>query len=416
MQDIIIIGGGACGFFTAINIAENFPNKRILILEKAKEGLTKVRISGGGRCNVTNAEPNISQFVKNYPRGEKELISAFHQFSNKELIQWFENKGVKLKIETDGRVFPFSNTSQSIINCFIKEAQKHNINILYQQNVLDISLQNNIWEIKTQSQIFRSEKIVITTGSNPKIWNILQKMGHTIIPPVPSLFTFNTPSNFIENLSGISLKCEIYLLDKNNNPLKNRNKRIDNGGIIAPLLLTHWGFSGPAILKLSAFGARVLAQEKYNFKIQINWLSSEENSYNKEITISILQENKIINGKKEIQNFSPFPLPKRLWHRLLVFSGVMLNQLWSELNKAQINSLAQILTASVFEIDGKSTFKEEFVTAGGVSLKEINFKTFESKCFPNLYLGGEVLDIDAITGGFNFQNAWTAGYIIAQNI
>ncbi len=174
MQDIIIIGGGACGFFTAINIAENFPNKRILILEKAKEGLTKVRISGGGRCNVTNAEPNISQFVKNYPRGEKELISAFHQFSNKELIQWFENKGVKLKVELDGRVFPFSNTSQSIINCFLKETQKHNINILYQQNVLDISLQNNIWEIKTQSQIFRSEKVVITTGSNPKIWDILQ--------------------------------------------------------------------------------------------------------------------------------------------------------------------------------------------------------------------------------------------------
>lgn len=406
--DILIIGGGAAGFFTAINTAEKNPALKIAIIEKSKEVLSKVRISGGGRCNLTHAEFIPQNLVKNYPRGEKELLSPFHKFMCGDTMEWFENKGVSLKTEDDGRVFPASNSSQTIIDCFLKEIKKHQISLFTSHNVIDFQQVSNLWEVKTTEQIFTAEKIVIATGSNPKIWSLLASKGHTIVPPVPSLFTFNTSDNFIENLAGISTMAEVSLYDFNGNYLKISN--------LSPLLITHWGFSGPAILKLSAWGARLLAEKDYRFVLRINWAVKSSESLNEESVFSLLQETKIAQSRKMIQNTPLFNLPKRLWLRILERSSLKISMLWNELNKTELRKLAQSLAKSEFHITGKSVFKEEFVTAGGVALNEINFKTYESKVLKNVYLAGEVIDVDAITGGFNFQNAWTAGAIIAKNL
>lgn len=406
--DILIIGGGAAGFFTAINTAEKNPALKIAIIEKSKEVLSKVRISGGGRCNLTHAEFIPQNLVKNYPRGEKELLSPFHKFMCGDTMEWFENKGVSLKTEDDGRVFPASNSSQTIIDCFLKEIKKHQISLFTSHNVIDFQQVSNLWEVKTTEQFFTAEKIVIATGSNPKIWSLLASKGHTIVPPVPSLFTFNTSDNFIENLAGISTMAEVSLYDFNGNYLKISN--------LSPLLITHWGFSGPAILKLSAWGARLLAEKDYRFVLRINWAVKSSESLNEESVFSLLQETKIAQSRKMIQNTPLFNLPKRLWLRILERSSLKISMLWNELNKTELRKLAQSLAKSEFHITGKSVFKEEFVTAGGVALNEINFKTYESKVLKNVYLAGEVIDVDAITGGFNFQNAWTAGAIIAKNL
>lgn len=416
MTDIIIVGAGAGGFFTAINIAERFPEKNILILEKGKEPLTKVRISGGGRCNVTNAETSPEALVKQYPRGEKELLGVFHRFGTAHTRQWFENKGVRLVAEPDGRVFPQSNTSQTIIDCFLNEAKKHRISVLYKHNVTNISHIEGKWCVEASGEVFSSEKLVIATGSNPKMWHILQHLGHSIVPPVPSLFTFHTSDTFIEGMAGVSAWTKVFLLDEKASPLKIKTQRVDRGGITAPLLITHWGFSGPAVLKLSAWGARVLAERDYQFTLQVNWLTEASEAVSFDEARLTLQQNKDTHARKLVSNHCPFELPKRLWHALLERAEISLQTAWASLSKGQIQQLAQVLTASVFVISGKSTFKEEFVTAGGVSLKEIDFKTFSSKLFPTLYFTGEVLDIDAVTGGFNFQNAWSGGYIIAQHI
>lgn len=406
--DIIIIGGGAAGFFTAINCAEKNPTMRIAIIEKSKEVLSKVRISGGGRCNLTHAEFIPQNLVKNYPRGEKELLSPFHRFMCGDTIEWFENKGVTLKTEADGRIFPTSNSSQTIIDCFLNEVNRLNISLLTSQNVIDFTQNGHLWEVKTTQQTFKAEKIVVTTGSNPKIWSLLAHLGHTIVPPVPSLFTFNCDDYFITDLSGIAVTTEVSLLNTDYKPLKISN--------ISPMLITHWGFSGPAILKLSAWGARLLAQQNYQCVLQVNWLTNSSQNINTDKAIQILQEIKKTQARKMTQNTPLQNLPKRLWHRILEKSDVALDKLWADLNKAQIRSLAETLTQSRFKITGKSVFKEEFVTAGGVSLNEINFKTYESKLLKNMYLAGEVIDVDAITGGFNFQNAWTGAFIISQSI
>ena len=406
MYDVLIIGGGAAGFFTAINCATKNSSLKIAILEKSKEVLSKVRISGGGRCNLTHAEFIPQNLVKNYPRGEKELLSPFHRFMCGDVMEWFESRGVKLKIEDDGRVFPASNSSESVINCFLKELKLHNIRLFTEQNVTDFYCANNFWEVKTTKEIFSSQKLVITTGSNPKIWKILSSLGHTIIKPVPSLFTFNTSDNFIKNLAGIAVPAGVLLRDKDGKELKIKN--------ISPLLITHWGFSGPAVLKLSAWGARLLAEQDYQCILEVNWLIQASESLNQEDALRILQEIKQTQTRKMLQNTTLFHLPKRLWINLLVKSGLSPNELWAELSKVQLRNLAETLTRSQFNIDGKSVFKEEFVTAGGVKLSEINFKTFESKLLQGVYLAGEVIDVDAITGGFNFQNAWTGGYLIAQ--
>lgn len=408
MFDIIVIGGGAAGFFSAINCAEKNPFLKIAILEKGKEVLSKVKISGGGRCNLTHAEFIPQNLVKNYPRGEKELLSPFHRFMCGDVMDWFESRGVALKTEEDGRVFPLSNNSQTIIDCFTRLVKQLGIELFTSQNVVRFYQSDVGWNVETNTQTFSAKKLIVTTGSNPKIWKILSELGHTIVPPVPSLFTFNTSDLFIKDLSGIAVTSKVSLRDEEGNSLKIKN--------VAPLLITHWGFSGPAILKLSAWGARILAEKNYKCILEVNWLVTDSEEIRTEEVISILQEIKQNHPRKMLQNTTFFNLPKRLWNRLLEKGGVNPNELWSEISKAQIRNLAQTLTCSRFKIEGKSTFKEEFVTAGGVSLSEINFKTFESKLFKDLYLAGEIIDVDAITGGFNFQNAWTGGYLISEAI
>ena len=413
ITDIIIIGAGACGLFTAINIAERHPDKHILILEKSKEALGKVRISGGGRCNLTNAEPNPHEFVKNYPRGHRELLGVFSRFSNKDTIEWFESHKVPLKQEADGRIFPQSNSSQTVIDCFLSLAKKYGIEILYRQNIQSFSYEQDLWKVQAVDT-FLGRHLVIATGSNPKIWQQLAILGHTIVPPVPSLFTFATKDSFIEELAGVSKQVSVKLLDFQGSPLK--VPLIDKQGLVGALLITHWGFSGPAVLKLSAFAARILAELEYKFALQINWLAEAEELLTAQDTLTILQEEKQKHPRKELQNHCPFGLAKKLWIKLVKRAGVLPHQLWAELNKGQLHALAQTLTASTFLIHDKAPFKEEFVTAGGVSLKEIDFKSFRSKQYPTLYIGGEALDIDAVTGGYNFQNAWSSGYLIAEGV
>jgi len=401
--DVIIIGGGAAGFFTAINAAEKNPQLKIIILERGKEVLTKVKVSGGGRCNVTHAEFLPKELTQNYPRGEKELLGPFHSFMTGDTIEWFSKRGIELKIEEDGRMFPVTDSSQTIIDCFISETERLGIDVLKSQSVKTIKKEDEFWKIKTTSEEFSAEKLVIATGSNPKIWKLLEKLDHTIIPPVPSLFTFNIDDNRIKDLPGLSTEASVKVLNEN------RKTILESEG---PLLITHWGMSGPAILKLSAWGARLLEPTKYHFNIQVNWLLDFSSS---EI-IEQLKNLKIELAKKLVIKNAQFDLPKRLWRSLVEASNISETTTWADISKEQIVALASQLTEGIFDVHGKSTFKEEFVTAGGVKLKEVDFKTFESKKHKTLYFAGEVLNIDAITGGFNFQNAWTGGYLVAQSI
>lgn len=397
--DIIIVGGGAAGFFTAINIAEKNPKLKIAILERGKEVLSKVRVSGGGRCNVTHAcfEPN--ELVKFYPRGEKELRGPFHQFCSGDTIEWFEKHGVELKIEEDGRMFPVSNSSQTIIDCFLKATEKLGIKVLTGQSVQSIFKKEDCWKIDTQNENFAAEKLVMATGSNPKIWEMLQTQGHAIVSPVPSLFTFNIKDSRIKELPGVAAQVTVTVKDT----------KLESTG---PLLITHWGMSGPAVLKLSAWGARILHDKNYQFTIFVNWL----NDIDSEDAEKILKELKQEHAKKAVSKKSPFDFPNRLWESLVLASGIDTETKWADLSKNQLQQLASQLTKATFQVNGKSTFKEEFVTAGGIDLKEINFKTMESKLHENLYFAGEIVNIDAITGGFNFQNAWTSGFILANAI
>jgi predicted Rossmann fold flavoprotein len=397
--DILIVGGGAAGFFSAINIVERNPKLKVAILERGKEVLSKVRVSGGGRCNVTHAcfEPN--ELVKFYPRGEKELRGPFHQFCSGDTIEWFEKHGVELKIEDDGRMFPVSNSSQTIIDCFLHASHKLGITILTGQSVQSIFKKDNCWKIETQTENYLAEKLILATGSNPKIWDMLHTFGHAIITPVPSLFTFNIKDPRIKELPGIATPVSVKVI----------GSKLESTG---PLLITHWGMSGPAILKLSAWGARILHDKNYQFAIEVNWLNEIET----EEVETLLKELKQEHAKKTVAKKSPFELQNRLWESLVLASGIGAETKWADLSKIQLQNLANQLTKGIFQVNGKSTFKEEFVTAGGIDLKEINFKTMESKLHPNLYFAGEIVNIDAITGGFNFQNAWTSGFIVANAI
>ena len=397
--DVVIIGGGAAGFFAAINIAEQNPELKIAILERGKEVLTKVKVSGGGRCNVTHAEFIPQELVQNYPRGEKELLGPFHQFMTGDTIEWFEKRGVELKIEEDGRMFPVTNSSQTIIDCFLNEAEKHHVEILYNHSVKSILKQDHVFHLETTQGDFLTKKVLIATGSNPKIWKLLEAMGHSISQPVPSLFTFNIKDERIQDIPGVvALNVEVKVLNTN----------LWSEG---PLLITHWGMSAPSILKLSAFGALELAKRDYKFQIEINFIRKAF-----EDCLNILKVLKHDLAKKTVFKSTQFDLPKRLWHKLVLASNMHVETRWADLNKNQLEDLANQLTTAIFNVDGKSTFKEEFVTAGGVNLKEVNFKTFESKLHKNLYFAGEVLNVDAVTGGFNFQNAWTSAYIASKNI
>lgn len=397
--DILVVGGGAAGFFTAINCAEKKPKLKIGILERGKEVLSKVRISGGGRCNVTHAcfEPN--ELVKNYPRGERELRGPFHKFGSGDTIEWFNNHGVALKIEPDGRMFPVSNSSQTILDCFIETAHQLGISIRIGQSVQSIYNATDHWKIETQNEQFITEKLILATGSNPKMWDMLQSFGHAIVSPVPSLFTFNIKDSRIKELPGIATLVTVKIKDT----------KLETSG---PLLITHWGMSGPAILKLSAWGARILNDKNYQFTLFVNWL----NDIGTENVILKLKELKLEQAKKAVSKKSPFEITNRLWESLVLASGIDTETKWADLSKIQLQNLSNQLTNCTFQVNGKSTFKEEFVTAGGIDLKEINFTTMESKLHENLYFAGEIMNVDAITGGFNFQNAWTSGFIIANTI
>jgi predicted Rossmann fold flavoprotein len=412
--DVIIIGGGAAGFFAAINIAEQNQNLSIAILERGKQVLTKVKVSGGGRCNVTHAEFIPSELVQNYPRGEKELLGPFHTFMTGDTIDWFEKRGIKLKIEEDGRMFPVSNSSQSIIDCFTNEVKRFGIEVFKSHSVKNIVKQNNSWSIETNQDTFISEKLLVATGSNTKIWKLIQNLGHTIVNPVPSLFTFNIKDERIKSIPGVvAQNVQIKILDyfSPSQGEMSRRDRVVNLESEGPLLITHWGMSAPAILKLSAFGALELAKRDYKFKIEINFIQTSI-----EECLEFLKEIKQSSIKKTVTNSPQFELPKRLWQQLVLFSKISNETRWQNLNKTQLEQLTNQLTKSVFYVDGKSTFKEEFVTAGGIDLKEINFKTYGSKLHKNLYFAGEILNIDAVTGGFNFQNAWTGAFIAAKSI
>lgn len=422
MFDVLIVGGGAAGFYAAIHIAEADSNLKIAILERGKDVLSKVKVSGGGRCNVTHAEFDPNELVKNYPRGEKELLGPFHNYCSGDTVSFFEERGIDLKIEEDGRMFPVSNSSQTIIDCFLNEVDRLGIQVLKHSSVVGIDTiekdNEKIWEVISIKKRYHSKKLLIATGSNPKIWKMLENLGHSVEAPVPSLFTFNIKDDRIKGIPGLSTYANVEVMAKKifqpKITIKLKTKVSDKVLLSSegPVLITHWGMSGPAILKLSAWGAKILNEMNYKFQLRINWLPD----YHSEQVINLLLEIKDVEAKKTVLRTKAVEVPRRLWTNLVRASGISEDMKWADTNKEQLQSLANQLTKCEFAVDGKSTFKEEFVTAGGVNLKEINFKTFESKIQPNLFFAGEVIDVDAITGGFNFQNAWTGGYIAAKGI
>ena len=397
--DVLIVGGGAAGFFAAINTATQNPTLKIAILERGANVLTKVKISGGGRCNVTHAEFIPQALVLNYPRGEKELRGPFHSYMTGDTMAWFEARGVPLKTEADGRVFPVSNSSQSIIDCFLNEVKKYKIEVLLNHSVQGISQQKDTWKLATSKGSFTAPKLLIATGSNPKIWKHLASLGHQVIAPVPSLFTFNIKDQRLKTIPGVV--AEDVHISVEGSPLESEG----------PLLVTHAGLSAPSILKLSAYGALELAEKKYKFQIKVNFIKQTASACKAQ-----LLEVKTQSPKKTILKSTQFNLPKRLWEQLVLAAAIPADMRWADVDKERLKALAAQLTEAIFRVDGKSTFKEEFVTAGGLELKGINFKSFESKQFKNLFFAGEVLNIDAVTGGFNFQNAWTSAFIAAQQL
>lgn len=398
--DIIIVGGGAGGFFTAINFKEQNLYKSVLILEKDKDVLKKVKISGGGRCNVTHACFIPKDLSKFYPRGEKELIGPFNQFCTGDMMAWLDERGVPTKIEEDNRVFPESNSSQTIIDLFLNETEKLGIKLNTRTRLDKINKEDNHWHLICGNDDYYCHKLVLATGSSPKVWELIKRdLELSIIDPVPSLFTFNIKDASLNELMGISVPhAQIEIQDT----------KLKSEG---PLLITHWGLSGPAVLKLSAWGAVELNRLKYNFSVVVNWLGNT--TY--EDCVAILKQFKENNTKKTLAQH-PFDFSKRLWNYFIESISIDSKMQWSNLSNKTLISLAEKLCKGTFEVKGKSTFKDEFVTAGGVDLKEIDFKKFESKKHSNLFFVGEVLNIDAITGGFNFQAAWTGGYIVAKNM
>jgi predicted Rossmann fold flavoprotein len=406
--EVVVIGGGAAGFFGAIACTEANPHAKVTILEAGTEPLSKVRISGGGRCNVTHHCFEPSQLVQNYPRGSQALRGAFARFQPKNTVEWFQSRGVQLKTEADGRMFPVTDKSETIVNCLTNTANKRGV-ILHTNSAVKTVTQlsrevstdteKKQWQIELKnSKILRCDRIMIATGSNPSGYRWARQLEHTIETPVPSLFTFKIKDSRLQGLAGISTDySQVTLL----------NAEPKNLAQTGALLITHWGLSAPAILKLSAWGARILHEHQYHLPLRVNWLPQ----YNRETLKSFLLELKTKIPKRKIFTYCPLKLPKRLWQNLAIYIGIKPDKTWAELNKQELNKLLIELLQGEYQITGKGVFKDEFVTCGGVSLKEINFKTMESKICSNLYFAGEILDIDGLTGGFNFQSAWTTGWI-----
>lgn len=399
---IAVIGGGAAGFFSAISAKQHYPNAKVVLIEKSSQVLAKVKISGGGRCNVTNATFDLNLLAKNYPRGERQLRKAFSQFDAKSTVEWFESRGVPLKIYADNCIFPQANTSQAIIDCLLNEASKLGVELRLNAGVRSMTFEESGFSLVFDDSTMQFDRVIVATGGQPKISGLqwISDLGLEIVSPVPSLFTFNMPGNPIRSLMGNVVEKAVVKIE---------GTKLEGRG---PLLVTHWGMSGPAILQLSAWGARILAEKNYQFKIFVNWLDGKSEA-DLRLEITKLQQ---LNADKMLQNANPFPITSKLWLFLLEKHGISSQSRWKEIGNKSINKLINAMLFDPYEVSGKTTFKEEFVTAGGVALNEIDFKTMQCKKIPGLSFVGELLDIDGITGGFNFQAAWTTGFIAGKYI
>ena len=407
---VIVIGGGAAGFFGAIACATSHRYAQVTILEAGVKPLTKVRISGGGRCNVTHHCFEPGQLVQNYPRGGRALLGAFTRFNPQNTVAWFQGRGVRLKTESDGRMFPVTDDSSTIANCLTAAAREAGVKLRTKARVKAVS------QIKTPQkgfavklntgEILQGDRLLLATGGNPLGYLFAKELGHKVIPTIPSLFTFNLKDPRLQDLAGVSVdKVKVRLLHQD----KKNKQQLEQTGA---LLITHWGISGPAVLKLSAWGARILQENNYRLPLEINWLPD----LNSEIIRQTLLASKSQTPRRQIAVYCPFTLPKRLWQRLVSIAGVGEQLRWAQLSKQALNKLVQELGKGEYEIRGKGVFKDEFVTCGGVSLKEVNFKTMESRICPGLHFAGEILDIDGVTGGFNFQSAWTTGWLAGKGM
>ena len=402
-KKLIVIGGGAAGFFCAVNAARMKPDLEVIVIEKSNKLLSKVKVSGGGRCNTTHACFEIPELAKKYPRGQQFLKKAFHYFNTTDTIQWFADRKVELVAEADGRMFPATNDSQTIINCLLNEADKYGVKVFMQTEIKVIEKKENQFALfSANGKEFLADDLCIACGGFPKavMFDWLVKLGHTIELPVPSLFTFNMPGNKISDLMGLSVPMATVKIMG--------TKLVEQG----PLLITHWGMSGPVILKLSAWGARILADKSYQFTIMVNWLSNDTEQGLRESWHNLRNE----LAAQKMANKNPFGIPNRLWNYLLNLSEIKEETRWADLPSKEQNKLIKNLTAGEFTVNGKTTFKDEFVTCGGIKLNEIDPNTMQSKKVDHLFFAGEIMDIDGVTGGFNFQNAWTSGWIAANAI
>lgn len=395
---IVVVGGGAAGFFAALAAKESNADAEVIILERTAKLLSKVRVSGGGRCNVTHACFEPRELIKNYPRGSVELLGPFSRFQPRDTVEWFESRGVELKEEKDGRMFPITDSSETIIDCLVQEAERLGVVIKTLSKLEGVDKRGEGFEVKLAKEVIFADRLILATGSAKAGWELARELGHTIIDPVPSLFTFNIPDFALVELAGVSLPEA---------RLKIKGSKFEQEG---PLLITHWGFSGPCALKLSAFAARHLAEREYQVMLSLDWLPRLTDD---EVRV-FFEERRAGQGAKMLKNLKFDVLPSSLWKALLVRAGVDESFQYKELGNKAISKLVETLKRDHYTVSGKTTNKEEFVTCGGVELSEVNFKTMESKCCKHLYFCGEVLDIDGVTGGFNFQNSWTTGRLAGQ--
>lgn len=402
-KQLVVIGGGASGFFCAVNAARLDPSLQVILLEKSGKLLSKVRISGGGRCNLTHACFDREEMSRNYPRGQRFVKKAFHQFFTTDTIQWFEERGVALKKEADGRMFPSSDSSESIINCLMKELNSYKVEVRMNAEVTGLQKTDGRFLLHLgNGKTIEADAVCVAAGGYPKsaMFDWITQTGHTFEPPVPSLFTFNIPGHPVTGLMGVSVPAAT---------VKISGMKLEE---TAPLLITHWGLSGPAVLKLSARGARDLAERNYHFTVTVNWLPGQQDQA---LAIQFRELRQVLAAQK-ISLRNPFNLPQRLWELLLELSGISNDVRWADLPAKAQNKLVNNLVQCTFEVKGKTTFKEEFVTAGGISLNQIDVNTMQSKLVPGLYFAGEIMDVDGVTGGFNFQHAWTSGFIAACSV
>lgn len=402
-KKLVVIGGGAAGFFCAVNAARMNPLLEVILLEKSSKLLSKVRVSGGGRCNLTHACFDMEEMSRHYPRGQRFVKKAFHRFFTTDTIQWFEERGVPLKTETDGRMFPQSDSSESIVNCLLREVNQYKVDIRMNAEVLQLQKTADGFDLQlSQGKTIEADYVCVACGGYPKtsMFDWLLQTGHTIESPVPSLFTFNIPGHPVTGLMGVSVPAAT---------VKISGTKLEE---TAPLLITHWGLSGPAVLKISARGARELAERNYHFSVNVNWLPGQQDQ---QLALQFRGIRTELAAQK-ISLRNPFGLPQRLWDLLLELSGIDKERRWADLPAKEQNKLVVNMVQCSFEVKGKTTFKEEFVTAGGIRLSDIDVNTMQSKILPGLYFAGEIMDVDGVTGGFNFQHAWTSGFIAASSV